>query len=114
MSTADARTMSQSYRIVHLTGCVLGTVLIALSVVFAIGAGPPPLNAGMIALIIVAGGFVLAWRSDVLGGLISLVGIASFYVWNLAGTGDFPGGWVFPLCFLPGALQIIAWILRST
>jgi hypothetical protein len=43
MSTADARTLSQSYRIVHLTGCVLGTVLIALSIAFAIGTGPPPM-----------------------------------------------------------------------
>ena len=114
MSTVDARTLSQSYRIVHLTGCVLGTVLILLYTAFAIGAGPPPLNAGTVALIVLAGGFVLAWWSDVLGGLLSLVGIAGFYAWNLADAGRFPGGWVFPLCFLPGVLQVVAWILRRS
>jgi hypothetical protein len=34
------------------------------------------------------------------------------YAWNFAEAGNFPGGWVFPLCFVPGVLNMLAWLLR--
>jgi hypothetical protein len=112
MSTAHPNNVFQSSRIVHLIGCVLGTVLLLLYVALAVGAGPPPLSLGSVALTLMFVGFIVAWWRDVVGGVLSLVGIGSFYAWNLADAGTLPAGWVLPLCFLPGVLQLIAWLLR--
>jgi hypothetical protein len=114
MSTAHANSVFQSSRITHLIGCVLGIVLLLLYVTFAVGVGPPPLSLGSVALTIMFAGFIVAWWRDMLGGVLSLVGIGAFYGWNLANAGAFPGGWVFPLCFLPGVLEVIAWLLRRS
>ena len=111
MSTAYAKSVLRSSRIAHLIGCVLGTVLLLLYVGFAIGGGPPPLSLGSVALAVMFGGFILAWWSGVAGGALSLVGTGGFYAWNFANSGVFPGGWVFPLCFFPGVLQLVAWLL---
>lgn len=114
MSTAYTTSTHRSSRIAHLIGCVLGTALLVLYFTFAVGAGPPPLSLGSAALSIMLAGFIIAWWDDVLGGVLSLVGIGGFYAWNFATVGAFPGGWVFPLCFLPGVLQIVAWLLRRS
>ena len=114
MSTAHANSVFKPSRIVHLIGCVLGTVLLLLYVTLAVGAGPPPLSLGSVALTIMFAGFIVAWWRDVVGGVLSLVGIGSFYAWNFADAGILPGGWVFPLGFLPGVLQVIAWLLRRS
>jgi hypothetical protein len=42
----------------------------------------------------------------------SLVGIAGFYALNYAESGAFPSGWAFPLCFVPGVLAVVAWLMR--
>ena len=113
MSTTRAENVLRSSRIAHLIGCVLGTVLLLLYVTFAIGGGPPPLSVGSVALAIMFAGFILAWWHGALGGALSLVGIGGFYAWNFANAGAFPGGWVLPLCFLPGVLQLVAWLLDA-
>jgi hypothetical protein len=111
MLTFHSPEISPASRYLRLLGCLLGTALIVLFVAFALGAGPPPFGTGLAALLTMLTGFLLAWWYGVYGGIMSLVGIAAFYVWNFAASGHFPGGWVFPLCFLPGMLKLTAWFL---
>jgi hypothetical protein len=112
MLTFHSPEISPASRYLHLLGCLLGTALIVLFVAFALGAGPPPFGTGSAALLAMLTGFLLAWWYGVYGGIVSLIGIAAFYVWNFAASGHFPGGWVYSLCFLPGALQLTAWFVR--
>jgi hypothetical protein len=112
MFTTHASDQSQIYHVAHWTGCLFGAALLLIFVAFAIGAGPPPANFGSAALIIMCAGFLVAFRHDLLGGVMSLIGVVAFYLWNLAGTGYFPGGWVFPFYFVPGLIQLFAWAIR--
>jgi hypothetical protein len=58
-------------------------------------------------------GFVLVWWRDLAGGVISLFGIGAFYLLNYLEAERFPGGWVFPLCFLPGVLAVAAYLMQT-
>jgi hypothetical protein len=64
-----------------------------------------------LAQLVSLGGFVALWRWKLPGGLVSLAGIVAFYALNYAASGRFPGGWVFPLFFLPGLLAIASWVV---
>ena len=97
-------------RIIHYAACVLATGLVLLFLAFAIGEGPPPIGVGSAALLVMLVGFLLTWHHGLLGGVVSLMGISFFYMWNFADVGRFPGGWVFPLCFVPGVLLVLAWL----
>jgi len=54
-------------------------------------------------------GMLVLWRSRLIGGLIVTGGMAAFYFTNFAISGQFLGGWVFPLCFVPGVLALTSW-----
>ena len=115
MSTVAAKHESLAVRATRWTGCITGTALILLFVVFALGLGLPPLgnlNASFLAIGVMLVGFALMWWHDLAGGILSLVGIGLFYVLEFAANGHAPGGWVFPLCFVPGVLGIMSWTLR--
>ena len=112
MLTFHSPEISPASRHLHLLGCLLGTAIVVLFIAFALGAGPPPFGTGSAALLAMLAGFLLAWWHGVFGGIVSLAGIVAFYAWNFAASGNFPGGWVFPLCFLPGAFQLTAWFVR--
>lgn len=114
ISTVPAETASRASENLHWVGCIAGTLLVFFFVAFAVGMGLPPLNVGSVALVVMIGGFLLAWRHDWLGGVLSLLGIGSFYVWNFTAAGNLPSGWVFPLCFIPGTLQLGAWLFRRS
>jgi hypothetical protein len=43
---------------------------------------------------------------------MSLVGISAFYALEFAANGRAPAGWLFPLCFVPGLLGLLTWLLR--
>ncbi len=51
-------------------------------------------------------GFALLWKWELAGGITALSGMTLFYSMNYALSGKFPGGWIFPLFFLPGFLSI--------
>ena len=55
-------------------------------------------------------GFALIWKWELTGGIVAIAGITLFYAVHFALSGNFPGGWVFPLFFLPGALSVICWL----
>jgi hypothetical protein len=95
---------------------LLGTAIVLLFVVFAIGEGPPAallLNPQTWALLVMLAGFIFVWWHDLAGGVISLFGIAAFYLLNYLEVERFPGGPVFPLCFLPGVLAVAGWLVRA-
>lgn len=56
-------------------------------------------------------GMVVLWFREGLGGLMTLIGIGTFYLIDTAATGTPPGGWVLPLYFVPGVLSIVSWAL---
>ena len=73
--------------IVRWVARVIGTVLVGLTLVIAIGEGMPNLftqpfviQIGFFALTMVLSGILLAWRWEFLGGIISLVGWVLFVV----------------------------------
>jgi hypothetical protein len=105
----------QAAQAAHWAGCLLGTAIILLFVVFAIGQGLPAfgaMNASFAAIIVMLAGFLLAWWRDLPGGIVSLLGIGTFYALEFAANGHAPGGRTFPLCFVPGMLVIVASLLR--
>ena len=111
MSTVISKPTSRLARVAHWAGCLLGTALIILFIVLTVGGGLPPLgaiNASFAAVAIMFVGFFLAWWHDLAGGVVSLAGIAAFYAVEFAANGHAPGGWVFPLCFFPGVLNLLA------
>jgi len=93
-------------------GRILGLLIIAFVLLMAIGQGfdPRGLNgtelAMSLALLTSLVGMGLAWRWELVGGLLSLIGMFGFYLINFAAAGRFPGGPIFPLCFVPGAIAI--------
>jgi hypothetical protein len=100
----------------HWVAGVLGAAIVLLFVVFAIGERPPAallIRPQSWALLIMLTGFTPIWWHDLAGGVISLFGIAAFYLINFLEAGQLPGGWVFPLCYLPGVLAITAWLIRA-
>jgi hypothetical protein len=99
---------------------ISGTLLAGMVLLFIIGEGPPPLVRGSLSenLMSLAGlvcltGYVVIWFRELPGGLVSLLGIASFYGLNYAASGRLPGGWVLPMFFVPGALAVTATLLVS-
>lgn len=116
MTTAILQRAVTASRIAHWLGCLLGTSIVLMFVVFAFGGHeePPPLSGPMVALGMMLIGYLLAWWSDWLGSFVSLAGFAAFYATCYALSGKVPGGPVFPLCFIPGALCLLSVWLRRT
>jgi hypothetical protein len=115
MTSTTSRYVPVSSRAVHWIAGLLGTSIVLLFAVFAIGEGPPAallLNPQTWALLVMLTGFILVWWHDLAGGVTSLLGIGAFYLLNYLQVERFPGGPVFPLCFLPGVLAVIAWLMR--
>ena len=104
---------------IRWTARIGGTGIIGLVALIMIGHGFDPLSltgiesAMMVALLTSLVGMAILWRWEGIGGALAIVGIASFYVLNLSASGGFPGGWVFPLCFVPGVLALVCW-MRET
>jgi hypothetical protein len=56
-------------------------------------------------------GFVVLWWSELWGGLLVLGGMAVFFGLNYLASGKFPGGSFLTMCYLPGILAVISWLL---
>ncbi|MCA9075160.1 MAG: hypothetical protein KDA93_09010 [Planctomycetaceae bacterium] len=91
----------------------LGMLIVGMVVVMAVGQGVDPtkfngIELGMlISLLAALVGMVALWWREGIGGAISLAGMIAFNGLNFAASGKFPGGPVFPVCFLPGVLSLI-------
>jgi hypothetical protein len=116
MSTISPASIPVVTRAMHWVAGVLGTAIVLLFLAFAIGERAPVsllLRPQTLALLIMVAGFIVVWWHDLVGGVISLFGIGAFYLLNYLEAERFPAGWVFPLCFLPGALAVAAWLMRA-
>lgn len=58
-------------------------------------------------------GFVVAWRHQGVGGLITMGSLAFFYAWHYARSGRFPTGPYFLLFAAPGAIHIASALLAK-
>ena len=94
-----------------------GLLIVGLILFFLIGEGfdPTKLNgmelAMSAALATALLGMVALWRWECVGGAFAVGGMLAFYFINLAASGRFPGGFVFPLFFVPGILALARWWL---
>jgi len=100
----------------RIIGALLGVLILAI----AIGEGGFPLNRSFpetiltILFICTTIGLFLGWRLEFLGGILVVVGMGGFYLvhyWN-SGYTRWPGGWAFPLLYLPGFLYLLCALLK--
>lgn len=104
-------------QVLRWTARIVGTLILAFVLLHVIGGGLPNVDNIAPREWLVWGGFVLSlvgfallWKWELTGGIVAMGGIALFYAVNYALSGKFPGGWVFPLFFLPGLLSIVCWL----
>jgi hypothetical protein len=116
MSSVPFQHFPTGTRVLHWIACLLGTAFVSLFMMFVVAEMPPVavlLDPQAWALLLMLFGFLVAWRNDLAGGAMSVLGAAAFYLLNYEKAGNFPGGWVFPVCFVPGVLAIMAGLMRS-
>ena len=101
------------------TARIIGALLVGLVLLVAIGEGVNPRDFDLVTgsmmvtfLVCHAGMFVL-WRWELVGGMMVLVGMGGFYAINYVSSGKWPGGWVLPVCFLPGVLALASWAVEK-
>ena len=100
---------------IRWTSFILGLLLLALYLVFAIGEGAPPFF--RISLESLMAWCLFTWCIAVLislkwpgaGALFGLSGIGGFYGLNYLGSGRFPGGPFFFLMWIPPLLFLLVW-----
>ena len=94
-----------------------GLMIVGLVLLFLSGEGfdPTKLNgmelAMSAALATALLGMLAMWRWECIGGAFAVGGMLVFYTINLAVSGRFPGGFAFPLFFVPGILALTRWWL---
>ncbi len=104
-------------RITEWAARVLGLMLAGFVLLFLVGNGFDPhlltssTGPMFVALVTTVIGMIVLLRSRLVGGLMVVGGMAAFYLVEFAISGSLPGGWVFPLCFVPGVLALVSWTL---
>ena len=94
---------------------IVGLFIVGLVLLLAIGEGFNPMKltgtelAMSSCLFVALIGMAVLWKWEGIGGALVVGGMMAFYGLNFAASGRFPGGWVFPLCFLPGILALVCW-----
>jgi len=108
-----------SASICRWTARILGTLLLAAVAAIAVGEGlPNPLtqpaivNLGFAALALVLAGFVVGWRWELAGGILSLVGVFSFWALVIRSLTQKNQGFIWCLA-VPGVLYITYCALAS-
>ena len=61
----------------------------------------------------VASGFLVSWRYELVGSIISMVGLCGFYGWHLARSGDWPTGPWFLIFASPAIGFLVVSLLAS-
>lgn len=100
---------------IRLAGQILGALVAALFVILFIGEGHgkgPGFTPTSIALYVAVAGCLLGLWKPLPGGVLALLGTAAFYALNYAGYQRLPGGPVFPLFWVAGALMLIGSLLQ--
>jgi len=110
---------SPLYRVVRWSARVTSLLLFGLVVVIVIGQGgppnifhqPTPVQLEFVALGLMLLGLVIGWVREGLGGLLVLLGLATFNAVELAVNGR-PALGAFPLFVVPGGLFLLSALLR--
>jgi len=58
-------------------------------------------------------GMIVAWRHELVGGLITVGSLAVFYVIHSVTAGVFPRGWAFLVFAAPGFIFVLARLLQE-
>jgi hypothetical protein len=109
-----------AWQIVHWTGRVIATALALMVVVFLVGeGGPNPFKSTLFEnlqhlafIVLVPLTLIAGWRWPLAAGIVGAGALLTFYIMNFIGSGRWPGG-AFPLFFIPPALFVMDWMLRS-
>jgi hypothetical protein len=110
---------SPPHRLVHWSARVTSLLLFGLVIVIVIGQGgppnffrqPTPVQLEFAALGLMLLGLVIGWVQEGLGGLLVLLGLATFNTVELSVNGR-PALGAFPLFAVPGALFLLSALLR--
>ena len=99
--------------IARLVARILGMFLVGLVLIIAIGEGAGgfmEMQASdalmFVAFLVSLIGMLVLWKWEKLGGLLVIGGMLVFYGMNFIISGVFPGGWILPLCYVPGLLSL--------
>lgn len=101
----------------RVTAGSLGLLIVMLCLLLYIGEGGPPLLRVHVEtlmtwlLILWCISVVLSLKWMWLGGMLGLVGVGGFYMLDYAASGRFPGGFVFPLLWIPPILTLASGFL---
>jgi hypothetical protein len=91
--------------------CMAFLALMVLGEILSPHAPPPTSVRDLVGLALMPGGLIvgllLAWRRELLGGVVSLLSLIAFYAWLGWQAGSLPRGWIIPLLGLPSLLFII-------
>ncbi len=88
-----------------------GVLLIAM--LWMVEGGPNLAKAGPVGLVhclllvAILLGFLVGWKWDGLGEVVSLGALIGFYLVELLRSGRLPGGWAFPSLAVPGVLFLL-------
>ncbi len=105
-------------RVIHWAARIWSALMAGMILLIFIGEGihsgfgpmphlTPRETVMMIAFVIVFVGLVLAWRWEILGGSLLVLGMAAFYLLDYLFSGFFPRGPVFLLIASPGVLFLV-------
>jgi len=74
----------------------------------------PRETAMMIAFVVLFLGLLLGWKWELAGGLLTICGLATFYILDYAFSGSFPRGPFFLIFAAPGVLFLyLGWMSRK-
>lgn len=59
-------------------------------------------------------GFLIAWKWELVGGLVSLLSLAGFYLWHFSNSGNLPAGPWFMIFSSPAIFFLLARCCRQT
>ena len=100
------------------TARVLGSVLVFICVVIAIGQGipnpftqPVAVQIGFLALTLILSGMVAGWRWELTGGIVSLIGWSLFVASVMKGPRPITG--FLATLALPGPLFVVSALLKG-
>jgi hypothetical protein len=113
--------MKPYLQIIRWIARILGSALILLFLIFAIGEGGPNLfrsvprelvmHLSLIAMLI---GILIAWRKELIGGIIIVAGFAIFWIINYTYSHHLGIGPIFPIFPIVGILFLFSsWQTKS-
>ncbi|MBI5387626.1 MAG: hypothetical protein HZA90_23450 [Verrucomicrobia bacterium] len=113
--TTDSLTSLNSGSVVRWIARLLGLASIGILAMFMIGEGYNPFTMkardAMMTVFFPLGvvfGLILGWRREFLGGLIAVLGLATFYALHFVESGRFPRGWAFLIFASPAFLLLLS------